>query len=277
MRYQQRLLFAVACSIAIHEIIIGASGFLRMEQDPVAKDVPVTRIVLELRTPAPTPTPRPRTTPAITASVAAPRAATIAVHTGGSRSSPKLEVHTQKTAHHKESLPVWWAAMHGSKTVASTGTGTAATPAPGASGAQGVESGSGSGSESGAGGGSGGTGSGVANATAPCGSPVFYRIHAQYNPKDGSFDDTIRVKLILGDGQKLDGVFPYAWHYASEANDPFSQTSSKDDDPGVDAQLPPAGFDSSKEPIAVRLTLAKTLPNGKTLFDACPPGVGGDL
>lgn len=248
-----------------------------MEPDPVAKDVPATRIVLEFRTPAPAPTPQPSSTPAVTASVAAPRAATVAIHTGGSRGGPKLEVHTQKTVHHKESLPVWWAAMHGSKTVASAGTGTAATPAPGASGAQGTGSDSGSGSESGAGGGTGGTGSGVANATAPCGSPYFYRIHAQYNPKDRSFDDTIRVTLVLGDGQKLEGVFPYAWHYASEADDPFSQASSKDDDPGVDAQLPPPGFDTSKEPTAVRLTLAKTLPNGQTQFDRCPPGVGDDL
>jgi hypothetical protein len=137
-------------------------------------------------------------------------------------------------------------------------------------------SGSGSGSESGAGGGTGGTGSGIANATAPCGSPYFLRVHVEHR-KDGGVDDTIRVKLILGDGQKHDGLFPYAWHYASEADDPFSQTPSKDDDPGVDAQLPPPGFDVAKEPTAVRLTLAKTLPNGKTLFDACPPGVGDDL
>jgi hypothetical protein len=275
-RYQQRLLFAVACSIAIHEIVIGGGGFLRMEQDPVAKDVPVTRIVLEFRPPAPTPTARPRSTPAVTASVAAPRAATVAVHAGGSRGGPKLEVHTQKSVHHKESLPVWWAAMHGSKTVASAGTGTAATPAPGASGAQGMGSGSGSGSESGAGGGTGGTGSGIANATAPCGTPVFFLVHTQRNPKDDSVDDTIRVKLILGDGQRLDGVFPYTWHYPSQAEDPFSPTT-KSDDPVVPAQLPPSGFDVSREPAAVRLTLAKTLPNGMTLFDRCPPGVGDDL
>jgi hypothetical protein len=276
-RYQRRLLLAIACSIAIHEIVIGAGGFLRMERDPVAKDVPATRIVLEVRTPAPTPTPRPRSTPAIVVSVAAPRATTVAVHTGGSKGGPKLEVHTQKTVHHKESLPIWYAAMHGSKKVASMGTGTVPASAPGASGIEGNGNGSGSGSENGAGGGTGGSGSGVANTTTPCGSPIFYRIHAQYNPKDGSFDDTIRVRLILGDGQKLEGVFPYTWHYASEADDPFSQPPSKDNDEGVHAQLPAEGFDVSKESTAVRLTLAKTLPDGRTRFDPCPPGVGDDL
>jgi len=252
-RYQQRLLFAVACSIAIHEVVIGAGGFLRMEQEPVAKDVPATRIVLEVHTPAPTPTPQPRSTPALLASVAAPRATTIAIHTGGSKQRT-----VRPTVLHKESVPI------------------SPASAPGASGIAGTGDGSGSGSESDAGGGTGGNSSGVANATAPCGSPVFYRIHAQYNPKDGSFDDTIRVKLTLGSGEKLDGVFPYTWHYPSEADDPFSP-ATKNDDPAVEAKLPPPGFDASREPPAVQLTLAKTLPNGMTLFDPCPPGVGDHL
>jgi hypothetical protein len=274
--FHRRLLLAIACSVAIHEIVIGAGGFLRMqrESDP-RESVDPTRVVLEIRTPSPTaaPTVAPSPKVALVQSVAAPRATLLAVHTGGSKGAPKLEVHTQKVVHHKESLPIWWAAMHASKTVASTGAGTEPTPGPGAS--SGTGTGTGAGSENGPGGGTGGNGSGVANATAPCGSPVFYRIHAQYNRQDGSFDDTIRVQLTLGSGQTLDGVFPYAWHYASEADDPFSQKGSDDD--GVMAKLPPPGLDRSKEPLAVRLTLAKTLPDGRTLFDPCPPGVGKDL
>ncbi|MGH7227425.1 MAG: hypothetical protein ACRELF_29795, partial [Gemmataceae bacterium] len=201
------------------------------------------------------------------------------IHTGGSRGAPKFEVHTPKIVHHKERLPIWWAAMHGSKDVANTGTGAAPTPGPSASSGTGTGSGAGAGAgaEVGAGGGTGGNGSGVANTTAPCGSPVFYRIHAQYNPKDGSFNDTIRVKLTLGNGQLLQGDFPYTWHYASEAQDPFSARSQAGADEAVFAQLPPPGFDSSKEPTAVKLTLEKTLPNGTTMFDRCPAGVGDDL
>ena len=248
-----------------------------MEPDPVPKEVAATRIVLETRTPAPTPTPKPRATPALVQSVAAPRARRVAIHTGGSPSTPKLEVRTQKVVHHKESLPSWWSAMHGSKTVASTGLAMQTTPGPAASAGTGTGSGNGTGSATGPGGGTGGNGTGVANTTAPCGSPVFYRIHAQYNPKDGSFDDTIQVKLTLGNGQVLQGNFPYTWHYASEADDPFSPRTQVSADDPVDAQLPPPGFDASKEPTAVRLTLEKTLPNGTTLFDRCPPGVGNDL
>ena len=248
-----------------------------MEREPQAREsVEPTRIVLDIRTPAPTATPTVAPSPkiALVQSVAAPRARELAVHAGGSKGGPKLEVHTQKIVHHKESLPTWWAAMHGSKTVADTGTGTQPTPGPGAS--SGTGTGTGTGAGSGSGGGTGGNGSGVANATAPCGSPVFYRVHAQYNRQDGSFDDTIRVQLTLGSGQRLEGVFPYTWHYASEADDPFSQKASADDE-GVKAKLPPPGLDSTREPLAVRLTLEKTLPDGRTMFDPCPPGVGNDL
>ena len=248
-----------------------------MEREPEAREsVMPTRVVIELRSPAPIQTPVPSSTPATVQHVAAPRATMPAVHTGGSKGAPKLQVRTQQIVHHKESRPIWWSAMHGSKTVASTGTGTQPSLGPGASSGSGTGAGSGAGSESNAGGGTGGNGSGVANETAPCGSPVFYRIHAQFNRQDGSFDDTIRVQLTLGDGQRLEGVFPYAWHYASEADDPFSQKTS-DDDEGVKAQLPPPGLNSSKEPLAVRLTLEKTRPDGRTDFDPCPPGVGKDL
>ena len=247
-----------------------------MENEPEPQaSVEATRVVIELRTPAPTPTPVPRATPAAVAQVAAPRATMIAVRTGGSKGGPKLQVRTQTIVHHKESLPIWWSAMHGSKTVASTGTGTQPVPDPGASSGSGTGSGTGAGSAAGPGGGTGGKGSGVANATAPCGNPVFFRIHAEYNRANGSFDDTIRVQLTLGNGQVLDGVFPYKWHYASQADDPFSRPD--DEDEGVDAQLPPPGFDSTREPLAVRLTLEKTASNGKTNFDRCPPGVGSDL
>jgi len=208
--------------------------------------------------------------------MAAPRATTIALQTGGSKGGPKLQVRTQKIVHHKESLPIWWSAMHGSKTVASTGTGTQPTPDPGASSGAGTGTGSGAGSAAGPSGGTGGNGSGVASATAPCGSPTFFLVHTQVNPKDGSVDDTIRVRLILGSGQKLDGVFPYKWHYASAAVDPFSP-AMQNADLDVPAQLPPPGVDVLKESPAVRLTLAKTLPNGITMFDPCPQGIGTDL
>jgi hypothetical protein len=276
-RFRQRLLLAVACSIAIHEIVIGAGGFLRMESDPQPQQaVASTFVSIEIRTPAPTATPVPSATPAAVQQVAAPRATMIAVHSGGSKGGPKLEVRTQKIVHHKESLPIWWSAMHGSKTVATTGTATQPAPGPGASSGAGTGTGSGAGSASGAGGGTGGNGSGVASATAPCGSPFFFLVHSQVNPKDGSVEDTIRVRLILGSGQKLDGVFPYTWHYPSVAADPFSP-AAPNDDPDVPAQLPPPGSDVLKEPLAVRLTLEKTMPNGITMFDPCPAGVGRDL
>jgi hypothetical protein len=195
--------------------------------------------------------------------VAAPRGPVKSVHSGSG--GPKLQVRTQTIVHHKESRPIWWSAMHGSQTVANTGTGT--QPAPG------TAAGSGTGAETGGGGGAGSDGSGAANKTAPCGSPVFFGTHAEYNPKDGSFNENVRVELTLANGETLRGDFHYPWHYPSEAENPFSPKTQVQDEP-VPAQTPPPGYDISKEPQAVQLTLKYTTPNGTTLFEPCPRSAG---
>ena len=201
---------------------------------------------------------------------AAPRALVIAKHSGGSKGGPKLQVHTQTIVHHKESLPIWWTAPHGAKVVASNGTGMKPTPGPAAGTSDGGGSGIGAGSGAGAGGGTGGNGSGGANAEAPCGTPVFYGLHAEFNPRDGSFAEKVRVQLTLGDGETLEGDFDYPWRYPSEAENPFSPKTVIPQDQPIPAQLPPAGVDVNREPMAVQLTLKHTTPNGLTLFAPCP-------
>lgn len=285
--FRQRLLLAFGISIAIHEIVIGAGGFLRMIQ-PEVHPVPAATIVLEVQhpmrvaiaTPEPkpsptmTPTPPPRATPAVRRMIAAPRATAIAkIHSGGSHGGPKLIVHLPKTVHHKESLPIWYAAMHGSKVAANTGTGASPTPGPAAGNGVGTGRGNGAGSQTGAGGGTGGNGSGAATGEAPCGEPLFYGLRAKYNPRDGSFNEDVRVQLQLGNGEKLEGDFHYPWHYPSEEQNPFSpRTAIPQGDP-IPAQLPPPGFDVAKEPLAVQLTLKYTTRNGTTRFSPCPGDV----
>ena len=272
---RRRLLLAFGCAIAIHEIAIGALGFLRAPQQAAqAQTVPSAIVVIETRTPTPratpTPAPIPHATPADVRTRAAPRAAVIAKHSGGSKGGPKLEVHTQRIVHHKEALPIWWTAPHGAKRVANTGTGTQPTPGPAAGNAQGSGTGTGAGTATGAGGGAGGNGGDVASADAPCGTPLFYGLHAEFNPRDGSFAERVRVQLTLGDGETLEGDFHYPWRYPNEAQNPFSpKTEIPPDDP-IPAQLPPSGFDVSRESLAVQLTLKHTTPNGLTLFAPCP-------
>lgn len=251
--------------------------------EPQVHPVQATSVVLEVQrpmhiavaTPAPTPTatptPPPRATPAPRRVIAAPRATAIAkIHSGGSRGGPKLEVHLQKIVHHKESLPIWWTAPHASRVVANTGTGPTPAPGPAAGNGVGTGKGSGAGSDTGPGGGTGGNGSGVATADAPCGTPLFYGLRAKYNPRDGSFNEDVRVQLQLGNGEKLEGDFHYPWHYPSEVENPFSpRTDIPQGDP-IPAQLPPPGFDVSREPLAVQLTLKYTTRNGTTRFAQCP-------
>ncbi|MGH7661295.1 MAG: hypothetical protein ACRENA_10335 [Vulcanimicrobiaceae bacterium] len=276
-KYRRRLLIALALAVAVHEIVIGAGGFLRF---PEAREPssPQRVILIERRvavvTPAPTPTPTapPRVTPAPKRAVAAPRATMLArTRSGGSRGGPKLEIHTPKLVHHNTPMPVVRATEQPSKKlIAQTGSG--ATPAPGIGSSSGIGTGqgAGAGSQQGPGGGTGGTGSGSQNSDAPCGEPLFYGLHAQFNPKDGSFDEAVRVQLRLSNGQTVTGEFHYPWHYASERENPFSPNYGGSPDDAIPAKLPPPGFDLSKEPLAVQLTLQKTLPNGRTLFQPCP-------
>lgn len=279
--YRRRLLLAFGCAVAIHEIVIGAGGFLRMPNE-ARPQLTQTSVVLEITKPVRvavvTPKPVPSATPAPVRERAAPRAKVLVVHehTGGSKGGPKLAVHTQHIVHHKETLPTWWSAMHGAKLAANMGTGTNPTPGPAAGSGAGTGTGSGAGSGTAAGGGTGGAGSGT-NAEAPCGEPLFYGVHAEYNPRDGSFSENVRVQLTLGNGQTLQGDFHYPWHYPSEAENPFSPKSTLAADEPVPAQTPPPGFDVSKEPLAVQLTLKHTTPNGLTLFAPCPNVSKNDL
>jgi hypothetical protein len=280
LSYRDRFALALAISIAIHEIAFGLGAFTRLEE-PHPQETPMaTAIIVQVRlkTPAPlatlaptprptaTPTPPPRATPAPKREVAAPRATMIAHHTGGSKGAPKLEVHLQKIAHHKESLPIWWAAPHGSKTVANLGNSTAG---PSVGSGTGAGTGTGAGNQAGAGGGTGGTGSGM-NAETPCGGPVFHGLRAKFNRSNGSFDEDVRVELRLANGQTLYGDFHYPWHYPSESDNPFSPNWKGGPNDAIPAQLPPPGFDVSKEPEAVQLTLKYTTPNGLTRFAPCP-------
>ena len=284
-KFWKRLLVAFALAIAIHEIVIGAGSFLRFTE-PSKRPLPqattiiviAPRIKVAVATPTPSPKPTatptipPRVTPAPKVAIAAPRATTIArKHSGGSRGGPKLEVHVPKTVFHSTPVPVVHAtATAAAKLIADSGTGASPTPGPAAGNGLGTGSGAGSGNEQGPGGGAGGTGSGPANAAVPCGEPIFYGLRAKFNPKDGSFDEDVRVELHMANGQKVTGDFHYPWHYPSERDNPFSANWRGGPDDPIPAKLPPPGFDVSKEPLAVQLTFQNTLPNGTTRFAPCP-------
>jgi len=269
-------------AIAIHEIVIAAGGSLRVPEathrpEPAATTITITRVAIATPAPSPTPrptprpTPPPRVTPSPKTAVAAPRATLLAkTQSGGSRGGPKLEVHLPKLVYHASPVPIVRITDAPSKILAGTGAGTIPTPGPGAGSGTGTGTGSGAGGAQGAGGGTGGSGSGPGNAAAPCGEPIFYGVHARYNPKDGSFDETVRVVLQLDNGQTLSGDFHYPWHYPGEAENPWSPNWHGSPNDPIPAQLPPPGFDLAKEPLAVQLTLKYTLPNGITRLAPCP-------
>ena len=272
-RFKQRLMLSLALSIALAEILIGASQFLHVDQEKAEGPAPSTRVVIEVRTPEPTATPRPeptpratpppKVTPSVHREVAAP-VATVVAKAGGHHGAPKLEVHN-KTVHHKEVKPIWWAAPHHAKTVANMG-GTSG----GVGAGSGTGAGTGAGTDTGIGGGTGGNGNGAVNADTPCGGPFFTGLRAKYNPQNHSFAEDVRVELRLGNGQIIKGDFHYPWRYPSEQDNPFSPNWKGGPDDPIPAQTPPPGFNVANEPDAVRLTLKYTLPNGLTRMLPCP-------
>lgn len=284
-KFWKRLLLAFVLAVAIHEIVIGAGGFLRFSEPskrPVPEATTVVLIAPLIRVPSPTPTPAPsptatptpppRATAAPKVAVAAPRATVLAKkHSGGSQGGPKLKVDIPKTVYHSTPVPVVHATESGSKVVADTGTGASPTPGPAQGNGVGTGAGSGAGSAQGAGGGTGGAGSGPSNSVAPCGAPYFTGIRRKYNVADGSVDEIVRVTLHLGNGQSIAGEFGYPWHYSKPEDDPWSPSTKIGLNDPVDAQMPPKNFDVTKEPLAVQLTLRYTdRVTGTTFFRDCP-------
>ena len=275
-KFRARLLWALAFSIALHEIV---AGLWPRPAKPPADAIVVSEVIKLVRprptpkpTPRPTPKPTPHATPAphytlapkIVVFAPAAKAAATPAHTLGGAAAPTRILHaTPPPATPRPAPPV------------SLAEGTHAGAQNGGSGT-GAGAGAGDGGLSGTGTGSGTTGNGTGgdSNTAPCGIVTLIPIHVSYKP-DGTSIQTVSVTVTLRDGEEQSGDFPYPFVYAREKDNPFVNVAATTQGGGALVQQPPPGSDVAKMPATVQVVLAHTDPaTGKTTFPDCPKPTG---
>jgi len=272
-KFRSRILWALAISIALHEVAAGL--WPRRDAPPREPTVVAERVTIRHArpTPKPTPPPTPRPTPQVTPAphvtlapkivVFAPaaKAAATPTRTFGGAAAPKHIVHvTPPPVTPKPAPPV------------SLAEGTQAGKQNGGSGT-GAGAGAGTGGLGGTGTGSGTTGDGNGGDTnsSPCGIVNLIPIHVEYKG-DGTSIQTVAVTVTLRDGEEQSGDFPYPFVYKSEKENPFVNEAALSRGGGVLVQQPPPGSDVSKFPPTVQVVLAHTNPaTGTTTFPDCPP------
>ncbi len=123
---------------------------------------------------------------------------------------------------------------------------------------------------SGSGLGGNGAGSGAAASPAPCG--IVYLLPGPTSRlADGSVEQVVFAKVVLGAGNVDVGRFPYPFVYPSPASDPFLEQAGTGGDAPIPIQEPPPGLDLSGAPEAVQIVLKYSEPrSGLTSLDACP-------
>ena len=243
-RFARRFLLAIACSIALHEIVVVLiPPFLKAP--PQTKEVVEHVTIAKLITPTPSPTPQP--TPKAT-----PRVISLNVNEGKQAIKEPIKraglnkVVPPKTIHTK---PIWdivpIKAGQGAGAGNNTGAGSLGTGG----------SGTGAGNE--------GNGSGAG----PCGAvDIGAKGVAVYNSATGMYErNNVYATVWLSDGSAQRVDFDWTWHYRSEDVDPF-----KHDELPMLFQFPPAAQRAS-EPQLVQYIMRNTTATGHTLLnDQCP-------
>jgi hypothetical protein len=275
-RQRTRIIVAIALSIAIHEVALSLLH-LPSRANNTEDVAATTKIVFEKPPPTPRPTPKPTPTPKATQPPTPPPHVTPPPH---ATAAPAPQIAGRAKGH-----PAKHRGGGAHRAIAKAKTGVYANPYAAGSGT-GTSTGHGSGNAPGAGGGLNGTGSGnsgngngAVNANTPCGFVLFTpRDAPRYN--NGTASETVIATVTYPDGHTEQERFPYPWVYPNgEANDPWSSTNlrkadevarSGRPDPGVPAQLPPPGSDTSGYPSVIQYILAHTDSGGFTILHPCP-------
>lgn len=243
-KFARRFLLAIACSIAVHEIVaVTIPPFLK--QPPEAKEVVEHVTIAKLVTPTPSPTPVP--TPKAT-----PRVISLNVNEGKQaikepiKRNAENKVVPPKTIHTK---PIW-----------------DIVPIKAGQGA-------GAGTDKGAGSlGTGGNGTGAGNegnggGAGPCGAVDFEEKGlAIFNDATGLYEyNHVNAIVHFADGTAQTVTLDWAWGYKSEDVDPFKHA-----DLPLYFQFPPKSMRAS-EPELVQYIMRNSNAGGHTLLNEdCP-------
>lgn len=156
-----------------------------------------------------------------------------------------------KTALPDRSRPIWDAGSGRTGAIASlAGSGMAAA-------------------STGSGAASGGDGA-AASGDEPCGFVEFSDPHgSQYDPRTQGFHVDIRMSVHFADGAAQSMILDYAWYYANESANPWSDRNLKDPNFPMRFQPPPPDK-AADEPPLVRYVMAHSTADGMTLLKDCP-------
>lgn len=280
-----RLLLAVAASIAVHEIILGIIAFFALFQEPAPPpDTVVAQritVVVHKPTPAPTPPPTPAPTPEPTPQVtptprialttkdfnqARPLAAATPAQVEGGAAAPKHEL---VVAPHLHVVPVRPAPQRVAVAAnASVQNGTAAGQANGGTGTGGGP-GAGNGGAAGTDSGTGGNGTlpGLDTPLSPCGIVTFNELRSTEN-ENGSVYVRVSLNVQLRNGRVMSDTLGWYFYYPSERANLFAKAHEGE---RVPMQFPPSGYDlDANQNAATAIALKHTRPNGTTDLPDCP-------
>lgn len=262
---RRRFLVAFALAIAVHETIAGLVPWQQHTIPATPKEtLTFAKVVRIEHRPKPTPRPKPKPTPqpVVHAKVIAETHVKPRIVNPG---SPSQHQHIKRIA---SARPLVHTQYHSKPTIhvptGGQGAGTSKTAKP-------LTGGVGPG---GTGTGESGTGIGTGGAPAahePCG-------YVDFRPNDNPTVDkptgrvwehiTMTVHFPDGSDQAVD--LDYAWYFANDAQDPWSEYNEKrDPNYPVTFQFPPDN-QRANEPPVVQYVMTHTTPDGFTTLRECP-------
>jgi len=254
LKPRDRLVLAVAISIALHEVVAGLipPGLTHPPASPeVVTHAAILRVAIrKVPTPAPSRQPAP---------LAEQRRPIAVANAGARRRLPNRAVRrvaSPATARARPvqspaSEPVWDTASArtnaGARLASAGGTGSAS---------DGV--------------GSAGNGAGAPGGDRPCGFVTFSDPHGSaYDARTRGFWVDIRMSVRFADGTSQSLILDYPWYYPSEAANPWSDRNLKDPDFPTRFQAPPPEKLAS-EPALVQYVMHHSTREGLTLLGDCP-------
>lgn len=239
-----RTTLALALAIALHVLV--ASRFpppvIHTRPDIVVVHVQSSIRIIPRVLPTPTPTPNPTSAPLRIGHVEGRRA-------------PKAVIRALAHPHIARTSSTAPPVLHViAPPVQGAGSGAALAGSPSQGG-----TGNGNGT-SGSGNGSGGN--------VPCGFVTFQNLPPEESLPDGSVDVRILMTVHFPDGKAVSARLDYPFHYASQAQNPFSLANSASQAPIV-MQSPSPAVAASESPL-VQYVLAHTTSQGFALLHPCP-------
>jgi hypothetical protein len=252
---KDRLVLALALSIALHEVVAGLipPGFAH---SPTSREVVTQAAILHVairRIPTPMPSPQLKANAAQLRPVV-PR---LGAHRAGLANRATLRVAGRTSALQR---------VHVVEAPASKPVSYAASAATG-SGARLAAAGGGGNASAGA---PAGNGTAATSADPPCGFVTFSDPHgSQYDARTRGFWVDIRMAVRFADGTSQSLILDYPWYYSSEAANPWSDQNLKDPGFPTRFQAPPPEKLAS-EPALVQYVMHHSTPGGLTLLGDCP-------